>query len=43
MADHSPSAVARILEGVFTPFRENSHPNFSSIAFPLATCLGDGR
>lgn len=41
MADHSPSAVARILEGVFTPSHENSHPNFSSIALTLVLCWGD--
>lgn len=41
MADHSPIAVARILEGVFTPYSENSHSNCSSIALTLVPCWGD--
>ena len=40
MADHSPSAVTRILEGVFTPFRENSHPKISSHTLSLTPCWG---
>lgn len=43
MADHSPSAVTRILEGVFAPTHENSHPEISSQSLPFAPCWGDGR
>lgn len=41
MADHSPIAVTRNLEGVFAPFREKSHSNIWSLFLPIAPCWGD--
>jgi hypothetical protein len=40
MAEDSPSAVTRILEGVFSPFVENSRPDISSLFSTLAPCRG---
>lgn len=43
MADHSPSATSRILEGVFTLSDKNSHPEISSHSLPLSPCWGGER
>lgn len=43
MAEHSPSAVTRILEGVFTPSHENSQPEISNHSLPPAPCQGGDK
>jgi|GEM_PF-5828850 hypothetical protein len=40
MADHSPSATTRILEGIFAPFRENYHPTVLKVSLSTAPNWG---